>query len=340
MLGEGREEKVRADAAQPEREREEPCGECVLRRGQRAEHDADHDDVGREDDLARDVDEEVARADRSEIPNSLARHVRAAESQVGELPLQPEEGHAEPDERDEERERAEEHEPAAARNEDGHQDGVEDRPDKVAEVLDVEALVSAEQVEDQPKRKARRERERDEERRDPCVPEQLVRRLDQERHEPREHRAGHERDDADDRVEHERNRGHLVRLLRRAATARLRGEADDGRAEPEVEEGEEHRDRADERPDPEAGVLERVQRDRRDDEAGDDRDGVHRIDAQRVAAEEPHDETAATTWKFAVSDPGRGSCSDRMRPSSAAADRFRSQTGPRASAVRRSAIST
>ena len=44
-------------------------------------------------------------------------------------------------------------------------------------------------------------------------------------------------------------------------------------------------------------------------------------------------------WKFAVSEPGRGSRSDVNRASSAAAVRFSSQTGPRASTERRNAIS-
>ena len=49
--------------------------------------------------------------------------------------------------------------------------------------------------------------------------------------------------------------------------------------------------------------------------------------------------TVATTWKFAVSEPGRGSRSDANRASSAAAVRFSSHTGPRASTERRNAIS-
>ena len=73
VLGEGGVEQARADAAEAEREREELRRDRVERRGLRAEHDPDDDDVGREDDLVRDVDEEVAPAERRQ----LAQRARA-----------------------------------------------------------------------------------------------------------------------------------------------------------------------------------------------------------------------------------------------------------------------
>ena len=66
---------------------------------------------------------------------------------------------------------------------------------------------------------------------------------------------------------------------------------------------------------------------------------AHWRSTTRCCASSP---TVATTWKFAVSEPGRGSPRSGKRRSSAAAVRFNSQTGPRASAfacARRKAIS-
>ena len=75
----------------------------------------------------------------------------------------------------------EQHEAAAARDQQGDENRVEHRPDEVAEVLQVEAVAAAEQVVEEAERKADRERERDQERRDPRLPDEIRRGLDQQR---------------------------------------------------------------------------------------------------------------------------------------------------------------
>ena len=72
---------------------------------------------------------------------------------------------------------------------DRDQAGVEHRRDEVAEVLNVEPLMSAEQVVEEPEREARGEREDDEERADPRRPLEMRGHVDEVRHEPRERSA-------------------------------------------------------------------------------------------------------------------------------------------------------
>jgi hypothetical protein len=167
--------------------------------------------------------------------------------------------------------------------------------------------VPAEQVVEEPERETRREREGEQERSRARLPDEVVARVDHEGRQPRDGGARGERQHADDRVEDQRDGDEPVRLLGGAPSARLCGEADDGRPEPEVEQREVDGDRADERPDPEGLVPERVQRDRRDDEAGDDRGAVDGVDSEGVPPKEPHAGAAATPWRLQVSEPGAGS---------------------------------
>ncbi len=163
------------------------------------------------------MDEEVARTDGGELANTVPSDVGPADGQFRELAAQPEQRHAKADERDAERERAEQDEPAAARDEHRHEHGVEDRRDEVAEILNVETLVAAEQVVDEPERETSDERERDEERRQPRFADEPVGRVDQQRHDPGEQRPRQERHDANHRVERQGDGRKPVRVLGRAA---------------------------------------------------------------------------------------------------------------------------
>ena len=142
VLGERRVEEARADAAEAERHREELGRDRVQRRGGRSEHDPDDDDVGREHDLVRDVDEEVAPAERDQLAHARPGEVDAAEPEPGELAAQPGERERQPQQGRREREGAEQDQAAAARNEQRHEHCVEHRADEVGEILDVEALLA------------------------------------------------------------------------------------------------------------------------------------------------------------------------------------------------------
>ena len=83
VLRERRVEEAGPDAAQPEGEREELRRDRVERSRLGAEHDPDDDDVGREDDLVGDVDEEVAPAERDELADALPRDEGATEPRSG-----------------------------------------------------------------------------------------------------------------------------------------------------------------------------------------------------------------------------------------------------------------
>ena len=332
VLGEGGVEQAGADVAQAEREREELRRDRVERRRLGTEHDPDDDDVGREHDLAREVDEEVAPADRGQLAEAGARDESAAEAQVRQLAAKPRERQPEPQKRHPERQRPEQDQPAAAGQEDGHDRGVENRPHEVGEVQDVEALLCDEQVVEEAEREARCDREDEEQRRDARGPDEVVRRGDQLGNEPGEPDTERKGGEADQRVEHQAVRGDVVRVLGRPPAARFRREADDRGADAEIEHGQVDRDRADERPDAERLVSERVERDRGDEEPGDDRRRVDGVGPEDVSPEEPHQApTVATTWKFAVSEPGRGSRRSATRRSRASAARLNSQTGPPAS---------
>ena len=75
VFGERRVEQPRADAAERVREAEELGRDRVERRSLRPEHDPDDDNVGRKDDCVRQVDEEVAPAERRQLANARASQV-------------------------------------------------------------------------------------------------------------------------------------------------------------------------------------------------------------------------------------------------------------------------
>src|SRR3712207_7503843 len=96
--------------------------------------------------------------------------------------------------------------------------------------------------------------------------------------------------------------------------------ADDGRAEPEVEEPEEDRQRADERPQAVLARPELADDDRRDDEPRDERHAVDGVDERDVAAEEAQ-ALAAVQGAHALDD-AVGPALDRVRLDGAAAELF------------------
>ena len=208
--------------------------------------------------------------------------------------------------------------------------GVEHRRDEVAEVLNVEALMSAEQVVEEPEREPRGEREDDEERADPRRPLEMRGHVHEVRHEPGERSPERNRDEADHRVDRQADGGELVHVLGRPPATGLGHEADDRRADAEIEQRHVDRDAADELPHPELARADRMQGDRRDDQPRDDGSSVDGVEPERVPAEEPH-QTSAMTWKFGINDPGTGWRRLELRASSADPARLSSETGPRAS---------
>ena len=152
-----------------------------------------------------------------------------------------------------ERQRAEQHEPAPARHEQRRRAARRARSRRSSPRFWRSQRCSRdEQVVEEAEREAQREREDDEQRRDPRVPDEVVRRADQRGHDPREREADRQRERA-------RSRAYIAspveaisfRSSSAPPPARLGGEAHDRRPDAEVEHREIDRDRADERPDAE-----------------------------------------------------------------------------------------
>ena len=115
----------------------------------------------------------------------------------------------------------------------------------------------------------------------------------------------------------------------------LRHRTSRSRARPRSPEREVDRDRADERPDPEGHLADRVDDNRCDNETGDDRRGVDGVHADRVAAEEAH---YGTDDDVEIRDQrSRNGLGELADESSATPSRFSAHTGGRASTLRRSA---
>ncbi len=187
-----------------------------------------------------------------------------------------------------ERQRAEQHEPAAARQQQHDEQRVEDGRDEVREVLHVPALPRDEQVVEQAEREAHGERDDDEQRRDAGVPDQPCGALAtlgtiQASARP----SGSVTAPITAYIARPVDATSLMSSGRRPAV-RLGREAHDRRPDAEVEHREVDRHGADDRPDAERRLADRVDDDRRDDEPGDDRGRVDRVDAERVPPQEAH----------------------------------------------------
>ena len=169
--------------ADPEDEREQLRRHRVDAGRGRAEHDPDDDHVGREDDLLRDMDQEVRGAEADQLraaahagdvrrERAAVRAARAAArasgsaSRTSVVPSVSAPSRTSPPQRG---------------KSDGDEHRVEHGRDEVAEVLHVPALLGDEQVVEESEREARREREDDEQRRDPRVPDEVVRGTDEPR---------------------------------------------------------------------------------------------------------------------------------------------------------------
>ena len=92
----------------------------------------------------------------------------------------------------------------------------------------------------------------------------------------------------DDEIEAERGRCQAARLLLALPATLLGREADHGRRDPDVEQADEREDGADHGPDPVLLGAERIDDDRCQQQAADDRDGVDAVDQHDVAAQEAH----------------------------------------------------
>ena len=254
---------------------------------------ADDDHVGREHDFRRDLDQHVARAEAEQLPRLSTRDETPTDAQPRQLAPEPEHRHQQPERRSQHADQRERHEPAARHVEDHDDEAeVENRAEQVADVDQVVALLARQEDAEEAEREADHERADGDDDGDLCRAHVLIRDLDREREGPGEHDREQRRHQREDEIDRERRRGQLAGLVASATAALLGGEPDHGRPDSEVEQADEADDRADQRPDAELLGSKRADDDRRDEEAGHDRDGVDAVDQNHIAAKEPHDSVA------------------------------------------------
>ena len=265
------------------------AGNPVDARRDAAEDDRDDDHVRREDDLRGDLDQHVARAEGEQLPRLTPGDETPPHAQVGQLAPEPQQRQEEPERRHDRGDHGQRHEPAVADVQDDHREPeVEERAEQVPDVEHVVSLLAGQQVAEEADREAHQERPDGDEQRDLRGTHVLIRDLDDVRkHERKDEREQH-RHRRQAEVDREGRRGQLTRLVAGAASPLLRGKADHGRSDPEVEQTDKAEDRADQRPDAELLGAERAENDRRDDQPGHERRGVDAVDQDHVAAEQPH----------------------------------------------------
>ena len=168
---------------------------------------------------------------------------------------------------------------------DEDEDGVDDDREDAARVEHVEPLRTLEEAAEEPERGL--DAERDGGDHGGHLSRALLggSEVDHLRQEPRDHEAGRDRHEPEHHVDRQARRGEGVDLLGGLPAPVEGGEADDGRGDPEVEQPQHDRHRADEEPRPVPLLADRVDDHGREDEPGDDRRRVEDVVRAEVARE-------------------------------------------------------